>query len=117
MSFAALPEAWHPMVQAPAGEKRQMLSDPAWRKQARTEWDRVKWALLPHKHPERIRFVSVTDLALSRWVGATHWPTSSASRAGIPLTPSPTGSSPTTSGPASSGSVSPTRTPTEWRPR
>jgi N-acyl-D-amino-acid deacylase len=71
MSFAAMPEAWHPMVQAPPDEKRRMLSDPAWRERARTEWDRVKWAMLPHTHPERIRFVSVTDPALSRWVGAT----------------------------------------------
>jgi N-acyl-D-amino-acid deacylase len=71
MSFGAMPDSWHPMVQAPAEEKRRMLSDPAWRDRARAEWDEVKWAMLPHKHPERVRFVSVTDPALQRWVGGT----------------------------------------------
>jgi len=71
MSFAALPDAWHPMVQAGATEKAQMLRDPAWRARARAEWDAVSWVMIPHKHPERIRFVSVSDAALSPWVGAT----------------------------------------------
>ncbi|HVM65307.1 MAG TPA: amidohydrolase family protein [Acidimicrobiales bacterium] len=71
MSFAALPGAWHPMVQAPPSEKRRMLADPAWRAVAREEWDRVSWVMIPHKHPERIRFVSVTDPSLSGWVGRT----------------------------------------------
>jgi N-acyl-D-aspartate/D-glutamate deacylase len=71
MSFAALPDAWHPMVQAPGGEKRRMLRDPGWRARARTEWDAVSWVMIPHKHPERVRFVSVEDPALTPWVGRT----------------------------------------------
>jgi N-acyl-D-aspartate/D-glutamate deacylase len=71
MSFAALPDAWHPMVQAPREEKLRMLRDPAWRDRARAEWDAVSWIMIPHKHPERIRFVSVADPALSPWVGRT----------------------------------------------
>ena len=71
MSFAALPDAWHPMVQAPAEDKRRMLRDPAWRARARAEWDTVSWVMIPHKHPERIRFVSVSDPTRSSWVGRT----------------------------------------------
>ncbi len=71
MSFAALPDAWHPMVQAPAEDKRRMLRDPAWRARARAEWDAVSWVMIPHKHPERIRFVSVSDPTRSSWVGRT----------------------------------------------
>ena len=71
MSLASMPAAWHPMVQAATEEKRAMLTDPAWRERAREEWDRVTWVMLPHKQPERIRLVSVTEPALEGWVGAT----------------------------------------------
>jgi N-acyl-D-aspartate/D-glutamate deacylase len=71
MSFGRMPDAWHPMVQAPHDEKHRMLEDPAWRERARAEWDAVPWAMLPHKHPERVRFISVTDPELSPLVGAT----------------------------------------------
>ena len=71
MSFKAMEAYWHPMVQAPADDKRAILTDPAWRAAARAEWDVCPWAILPHRHPERVRFVDVTDPSLSRWVGAT----------------------------------------------
>ena len=71
MSFAALPDAWHPMVQAAAEEKRRMLRDPAWRSRARAEWDAVSWVMIPHKHPERIRLVSVSRPDPESWVGRT----------------------------------------------
>jgi N-acyl-D-amino-acid deacylase len=58
-------------VQAEPDEKRRMLADPAWREQARREWDAVPWAMIPHHDPTRVRFVSVTDPALASWVGAT----------------------------------------------
>jgi N-acyl-D-aspartate/D-glutamate deacylase len=71
MAFGKMPDAWHPMVQAGASEKREMLRDPGWRSRARAEWDAVPWAMLPHKYPERVRFVSVTNPRDREWVGAT----------------------------------------------
>jgi N-acyl-D-aspartate/D-glutamate deacylase len=71
MAFGKMPDAWHPMVQAALADKRAMLSDPGWRSRARAEWDAVPWAMLPHKHPERVRFVAVTDPRDREWLGAT----------------------------------------------
>jgi len=71
MSWFALENSWHKMVQAPRPAKAPMLSDPAWRALAREEWDRVPRTMIPHKHADRIRLVSVTRPENERWVGAT----------------------------------------------
>ena len=71
MSWFALENSWHKMVQAPRAEKEPMLRDPQWRAVAREEWDRVPRTMIPHKHADRIRLVSVTRPENERWVGAT----------------------------------------------
>jgi N-acyl-D-aspartate/D-glutamate deacylase len=71
MSWFALANSWHKMVQAPRPEKEAMLKDPRWRTVAREEWDRVPRTMIPHKHADRIRLVSVTRPENERWVGAT----------------------------------------------
>jgi N-acyl-D-aspartate/D-glutamate deacylase len=71
MSWFALADGWHKMVQAPRSDKEGYLRDPAWRKLAREEWDRVPRTMIPHRHPERLRLVSVTRPENERWVGAT----------------------------------------------
>ncbi len=71
MSWFALENSWHKMVQAPRPAKEPMLRDPQWRALAREEWDRVPRTMIPHKHADRIRLVSVTRPGLERWVGAT----------------------------------------------
>src|SRR5207244_1880872 len=71
MSWFALENSWHKMVQAPRPEKEPMLRDPRWRALAREEWDRVPRTMIPHKHADRIRLVSVTRPENERWVGAT----------------------------------------------
>ncbi|SNQ46815.1 Amidohydrolase 3 [Frankia canadensis] len=71
MSWYALVEGWHRAVQASPAEKRALLADPAWRDTAREEWDRVPRTMIPHRFPERMRFVEVGRPELARWVGAT----------------------------------------------
>ena len=71
MSWFALENSWHKMVQAPRPEKEPMLRDPQWRALAREEWDRVPRTMIPHKPADRIRLVSVTRPENERWVGAT----------------------------------------------
>ena len=71
MSWFALENSWHKMVQAPRPDKEPMLRDPRWRALAREEWDRVPRTMIPHKHADRIRLVSVTRPENERWVGAT----------------------------------------------
>ncbi len=71
MSWMGLQETWHQMVQAPPEDKQRMLTDPQWRVRAREEWDRVPRTMIPHRHPERIRFVSVTRPENEKWVGST----------------------------------------------
>ena len=71
MSWFALENSWHKMVQAPRPEKEPMLRDPRWRALAREEWDRVPRTMIPHKHADRIRLMSVTRPENEPWVGAT----------------------------------------------
>jgi N-acyl-D-aspartate/D-glutamate deacylase len=71
MSWFALANSWHKMVQAPRPQKAPMLRDPRWRALAREEWDRIPRTMIPHKHADRIRLVSVTRPENERWVGAT----------------------------------------------
>jgi N-acyl-D-amino-acid deacylase len=70
-SFVKMPEAWHPVVQANADDKRRMLQDPAWRDRARQEWDDVQWTILPHKHIDRVRLIEVSRPENERWLGLT----------------------------------------------
>jgi len=69
MSFYGMATTWHRVVQGTADEKRQMLTDPVWRDHARAEWDATKRTMFPHRFPERVRLVEVTDPALEPWVG------------------------------------------------
>ena len=71
MSWFTLEKGWHRMVQAPAEEKPALLNSPEWRAVAREEWDRVPRTMIPHKHPERIRLVTVTRPENAKWVGST----------------------------------------------
>ncbi|OHV29852.1 MULTISPECIES: N-acyl-D-amino-acid deacylase family protein [Pseudofrankia] len=71
MSWFALADGWHRMVQADAATKRALLVDPAWRAVAREEWDRVPRTMIPHRFPDRLRLVEVRRPELARWVGAT----------------------------------------------
>ena len=71
MSWFTLEQGWHRMVQAPAEEKPALLRSPEWRAVAREEWDRVPRTMIPHKHPERIRLVTVTRPENAKWIGST----------------------------------------------
>ena len=69
MSFAKLAEGWGRFVNADIEEKRRLIIDPAWRALARDEWDRVPWAIIPHKDIARIRLISATSADGQRFVG------------------------------------------------
>jgi N-acyl-D-aspartate/D-glutamate deacylase len=71
MSFSALVEGWHRVVQADRAGKRRLLEDPAWRATARAEWDRVPRAVIPHKAIDRIRLMSASRPEDQRWIAAT----------------------------------------------
>jgi N-acyl-D-aspartate/D-glutamate deacylase len=69
MSFAKLAEGWGPFVNADIEEKKRLIIDPAWRALARDEWDRVPWAIIPHKDIARIWLISATSADGQRFVG------------------------------------------------
>jgi N-acyl-D-aspartate/D-glutamate deacylase len=69
--FTHLPEGWHQIIRADPARMRELLADPAWRATARAEWDAVSIEAFPHRHPEYVRFVSVTRPEHDRWVGHT----------------------------------------------
>jgi N-acyl-D-aspartate/D-glutamate deacylase len=71
MSFYGMANTWHRVVQGDADEKRAMLTDSEWRRQARAEWDVTKRTMFPHRFPERVRLVEVRDPTLEPWVGRT----------------------------------------------
>ena len=71
MAFSLLPEGWQRFVQADFFEKRRLIGDPTWRATAREEWDRVPWAMIPHKAPERIRLIHGTSPEADRFVGGS----------------------------------------------
>src|SRR3954451_2104254 len=68
MSFYGLATTWHRLVQGTADEKREMLTDDAWRAAARAEWDSTTRTMFPHRFPERVRLVEVHDPELERWI-------------------------------------------------
>jgi N-acyl-D-amino-acid deacylase len=70
MMFMSMPDGWHRVVAAPGLEaKKALLTDPAWRLDARQEWDRVEKGLFPHRRPERVRFVEVHGADNEKWLG------------------------------------------------
>jgi N-acyl-D-aspartate/D-glutamate deacylase len=69
MSFAKLADGWQRFVRADVDDKRRLIADPAWRTVAREEWDRVPWAMIPHKDPARIRLISAISPEDQRFVG------------------------------------------------
>jgi N-acyl-D-aspartate/D-glutamate deacylase len=69
MMFMSMPEGWHRVIAAPAGEKAALLADPAWRDTARAEWDRTERALFPHRSLEKVRFVAVHGADSEPWLG------------------------------------------------
>src|SRR4051794_445502 len=71
MSFYGMARTWHRVVQGDAAEKRQLLTDPEWRRAAREEWETTKRTMFPHRFPERVRLVEVRDPALAPWIGRT----------------------------------------------
>jgi N-acyl-D-amino-acid deacylase len=71
MAFMPLPTTWHRFVHSDDDAKRRMLRDPAWRANARDEWDATKGSMFPVHRPEKARFVSVGKPELAPWVGKT----------------------------------------------
>jgi N-acyl-D-amino-acid deacylase len=71
MSFAKLPNGWFRFVRADTDEKQALIDDPEWRSVAREEWDRVPWAIIPHKDPSRIRLVDARTPEGARFVGGS----------------------------------------------
>jgi N-acyl-D-amino-acid deacylase len=70
MMFMSMPDGWHRVVAAPGPDaKKALLTDPAWRLEARHEWDRVEKGLFPHRRPERVRFVEVHGAENEKWLG------------------------------------------------
>jgi N-acyl-D-amino-acid deacylase len=70
MMFMSMPDGWHRVVAASGPDaKKALLTDPAWRLDARHEWDRVEKGLFPHRRPERVRFVEVHGADNDKWLG------------------------------------------------
>ena len=70
MMFMAFPEGWHQVIRAEgAAAKAALLTDPAWRATARTEWDRVEKAMFPHLRLDRVRLVELSNPADAEWLG------------------------------------------------
>jgi N-acyl-D-aspartate/D-glutamate deacylase len=61
--------AWNELVQAPAAEKRRLVSDPAWRERARADADGFYSPMFPFHQPEQIRIIAVARPELGEWVG------------------------------------------------
>lgn len=63
---------WHRIPNAPDdATRRALLRDPEWRATARAEWDDVDRGMFPTRHPQRVRFIEVTDPTRERWLGRT----------------------------------------------
>lgn len=71
MMFMSMPQGWHKVIAASADEKPSLLQDPAWRAEAREEWDRVEKAMFPHRRIETVRFVEVVGDENQQWLGRT----------------------------------------------
>jgi N-acyl-D-aspartate/D-glutamate deacylase len=71
MVFMNLSE-WHRIPNAVDDATRAaLLHDPEWRAAARAQWDDVDRGMFPTRHPQRVRFIEVTDPALEPWLGRT----------------------------------------------
>ena len=112
MVFMMFPE-WHRIPNAADdAERARLLRDPEWRAAARAQWDVTPSSMFPSQHPQRVRFIEVTQAGAGARGWAGRWPTSSRRAAVIRRTCSPTGCSRTTCGRACSSSASPTATST-----
>jgi len=61
--------AWNELVQAPAGRKRELIRDAAWRARARADCDEQYSPMFPFHIPQQIRIIGVGKPALADWVG------------------------------------------------
>jgi N-acyl-D-amino-acid deacylase len=71
MMFMSMPKGWHQVVAARGADKAALLADPAWRAEARAEWDRTEKAMFPHRRLETVRFVEVVGEENEPWQGRT----------------------------------------------
>jgi N-acyl-D-aspartate/D-glutamate deacylase len=69
MVFMMLPTGWNQVMQVQGEARAARLRDPAWRKVAREEWDRVDKSLFPNTRIEFVRFTSVTRKENEAWLG------------------------------------------------
>jgi N-acyl-D-aspartate/D-glutamate deacylase len=69
MVFMMLPEGWNQIMLVTGAERAALLSDPAWRKIAREEWDAQDKSLFPNTRIEHVRFTSVTKPENEGWLG------------------------------------------------
>ena len=69
MMFMSMPDGWHRVVAAHGADKAAILRNPAWRQDARDEWDRTEKAMFPHRRTELVRFVEVFGEGNERWLG------------------------------------------------
>lgn len=68
LSFAAMP-SWAAMCMAQGGDKAAMLRDPAWRAEARREWDSPAFVLFPRRALGSLLIGEVRQPALGHYEG------------------------------------------------
>jgi N-acyl-D-amino-acid deacylase len=68
--FMNLP-AWNQLAQADPAEQRRLISDAAWRAQARSDADCCDSPMFPFKRPDLLRISSVGKSDLEPWIGRT----------------------------------------------
>ena len=71
MMFMSMPKGWHQIIAARGDDKAALLRDPEWRATARAEWDSTERAIFPHRNPEALRFVELSDPASTHLLGGT----------------------------------------------
>jgi N-acyl-D-aspartate/D-glutamate deacylase len=71
MAFMQLAGSWHRFVNARGADKLRMLEDPHWRATGRAEWDACRAGMIPTRHIEKIRLISVHSPELHPWLGCS----------------------------------------------
>jgi len=74
LSFESTPlfrsqPAWHALVQAPPAEKRRLLGDTEWRREAREQLDAPGPCMFPRDRPEQILLTGTPGDGQDRWLG------------------------------------------------
>jgi N-acyl-D-aspartate/D-glutamate deacylase len=70
MMFMKMPKGWHRVPNATDdGERRRLLTDPAWRATAREEWDEVDTGFFPVRDLSRVRLIEVTRPDNEKFLG------------------------------------------------